>query len=258
MPNSLRYLYPQINNYMTKKDIERFIEKLHQEYHDLPTTAEDFEDPTDLRDIRTLKELEKVEDFWRQILLDIERSENKKGFQGWHFYKNPLLTLELTPISYPISDEELDESHSLITRGHDWFQIGKWIYAEDRLYRALQIGISTNNLIFVFSCLVWLCINYFAASEFIEPLKIIYALSEIGSLEKIGDFDRKFNTIHLMTLAHLDKWDEVWSLKKNNKIISLHPMINEKLIDVWEFLDPYEETKGKVAYWNLLWRKVNR
>ena len=225
MPNGLRNLYPQIS-YITKEDIDLFIENLRQQYRYLPATAEDLEESENLGNIRTLKDVEELAGYWRSLYADIERSENKKGFQGWYFYKNPLLTLELTPMSYPISDKELDESHSLLSRGHDWLQIGKWIIAEDCFYRALQIGISTNNLIFVFSCLVWLCINYLAASEFIEPLKIIYALSEIGSLEKIGDFDDKFNSIHLMTLAHLDKWDEVWSLKKNNKILNLHPMIN--------------------------------
>ena len=236
--NPLRSLYPNVN-YMTIEDFEPMFVEWHQIHRD---------------ELETVRELEK---FYRQVCSDIERSKNRREFKGWFFKRNPLLTLDLTPMLFPISDEEWDKSHSLYIRATYWFQIGKYFIAEDCFYKALQIGISTNNLSFVLSCLVSLCLTYLARSEFNEPLKIISAVSEIECLEKKENFDDKFFTIELIALAYKDKWDEVNKLKMKNKKIKPNKYINETIVDVWRFLSPYEPMSSQLNYWKSIWERVN-
>lgn len=196
--DGLRNVYPEIN-YLTFEDIEPILAQIRREHRSTP------------------EEIKENENNWRQIFMDKERTKNKRSFSGWNFKRNPLFTVNLTPMSFPISQEDLDESHFRYYRAGSWFGIGKWLIAEDCYYKALEIGLYTNNMTFVFSCLASICLNYLAGYEFNEPLKIIDALSEIESREKEVNFAERYFTIELMALAHLEKWHEINLIKQEHK-----------------------------------------
>ena len=237
--DGLRFLYPKIN-YLTIKDIEPTLAQMVRENSSDPTTQD------------TVR-------CWQEYFMDKERTKNKKSFAGWNFKRNPLLTVDLTPMSFPVSDEDLDETHFRFIRARNWYGIGKWLIAEDCFYKALEIGLYTNNMTFVFVCLASMCLNYLAGNEINETRKIINALSEIESYEKDMSFGEKYFTIELMALANLEKWQDINVLKKQNKQFKPYATYFNSIIEVFEFLAFHEIIYRKyIDHWNSLWEKINK
>ncbi len=238
--DGLRHIYPNIN-YMTIKDLESEFAQMHRSRQYRP------------------EEIKEIENMYRQFFMDKERTKNNRSFTGWNFKRNPLFSVDLTPMLFPVSDEDLNESHFRYYRAGSWFGIGKWLIAEDCYYKALEIGLYTNNMTFVFSCLASICLNYLAGYEFNEPMKIIDALSEIESYEKEVNFAERFFTIELMTLAHLEKWDDINFLKQKYKQFKPYSNYFNLTIEVYKYLASYESAYAKIIeHWNSLWKKINK
>ena len=196
--------------------------------------------------------------YYKEIIKDIKRNSGREYYNGWPYEKNPLKTLDLTPMSFPITDYDLNLTHSIHTRASSWFGIGRWFIAEDCFYKSLSLGIKTNNTTFVFVCLKQICINYLAGYGFSQALKILGAVSEINCYEKQVNFSEDYLTLELMALAHLEEWDRITSkLSFIEHPKSLAVNINDTIVEVYRYLNQYYDFLPKLERWSKLWKKTN-
>jgi len=137
--------------------------------------------------------------------------------------------------NFPIPDDYLDEMHSQITRGHNWFGVGEWNVANRRYLRALSIALSTNNIPAIEMIVRFLVDTYAASGDFHSATRITedYLASSACEESALASPAQMIGSV-IVALALAGRWTE--SKEWINRVLTL----------------PNTEPNVAVAKWNIV------
>jgi len=172
---------------------------------------------------------------WKEVFLEVPVERMFASYK----WERPFdaVNATLSEGNFPVLQDQLDEMHSRILRGHGWFGVGEWNIANRQYLAALSIALSTNNTLALEALVRFLVDTYTAVSDFQSAVNITedFLHSAMPKARLGNKMTREMFEAIIVAYAFAKQWDKSkeW-LERISTVPNAEPSVQ---VDKWNIVE---------------------